>query len=69
MVFEQGGIFIMPHLRGLVASISIVTPKGPLYLMALHDKENGLKTYSNPEPHEIFLYTNLPELTYRFSPT
>jgi hypothetical protein len=47
--FQQGGIFIVPHL--LWHMTSILKKKRPLQLVASCDKQGMLRTYSNQDPH------------------
>jgi hypothetical protein len=40
-VFEQGGIFIVPHLLRHGASVSTVSSEGPPHLVASYDTQGG----------------------------
>jgi hypothetical protein len=70
--FEQGGIFIVPHLlwRGTSGFFFffLVSSEGPSYLVASYDTRGDVKDLqANPDPHVSLLYTILTSLVWSFS--
>ena len=55
MAIEQGGIFIVPHLFWHGTSVFEVSSKGSPRLVALYDKQELMRTFSNPGPRETCL--------------
>jgi hypothetical protein len=54
--FEQGVIFIAPHLLWHGASVLPVSSEGPPILVASYDTQGGMDLmYSNPDPHGIYI--------------
>jgi hypothetical protein len=49
--FDQGGIFIVPHLLWHRTSVFPVSSEGPLHLVAFYDTHGMWRIYSNPDPH------------------
>jgi hypothetical protein len=49
--FEQGGIFIVPHLLWHGTSVFPVSSEGLPHLVASYDTRGMWRTYSNPDPH------------------
>jgi hypothetical protein len=53
--FEQGGIFIVPHLLWHRTSVFPVLSEGPPHLVASYTTHEGMwRIYSNPDPHGDF---------------
>jgi hypothetical protein len=52
--FEQGGIFIVPHLLWHGTSVFPVSSEGPPHSVASYDTRGNWRIYnSNPDPHGI----------------
>jgi hypothetical protein len=49
--FEQGGIFIIPHLLWHRVSVFPVSSEGPPHSVALMIRKRMWRIYSNPDPH------------------
>jgi hypothetical protein len=54
--FEQGGIFIVPHLLWHGTSVFPVSSEGPPQLVALTTRIGIQRTHSNPGPHEGIIF-------------
>jgi hypothetical protein len=50
-VFEQGGIFIVPHLLWHGTSVFPVSSEGPPHSVASYDTQGMWRIYSNPDSH------------------
>jgi hypothetical protein len=63
--FEQGGIFIVPHLLWHGTSVFPVSSEGPPHLVASYDPQGMWRIYSNPDPHgETNLSLEIKDLYY-----
>ena len=57
MAIEQEGIFIVSHLLWHGASVSAVSSQGPTHLVSSFDKQEVMRTYSDPDPNDIIEYS------------
>jgi hypothetical protein len=51
--FEQGGIFIVPHLLWHGTSVFPASSEEPPHLVPLTTHEGMWRIYSNPDPHGV----------------
>jgi hypothetical protein len=56
IVFEKGGIFIIPHLLWHEVLVYAVSSKGQPHSVASYNKEDILRTYINPQHHIFNVY-------------
>jgi hypothetical protein len=49
--FEQGEMFIVPHLLWHGASVCSVSSEGPPHSVSSYDTQGMWRIYSNPDPH------------------
>jgi hypothetical protein len=54
--FEQGGIFIVPHLLWHGTSVFPVSSEGPPHSVASYDTRGKWRIYSNLDPHGVTLH-------------
>jgi hypothetical protein len=67
--FEQGRIFIVPHLLWQGASVFPVSSEGPPHLVACMTHKGVWRIYSSPDPQERASSLAVVDLEESFTPT
>jgi hypothetical protein len=53
--FEQGGIFIVPHLLWHGTSVFLVSSEGPSHSITSYDKQRDVEDLFCPDPVDLIL--------------